>query len=424
MLTSAQAFYVRDRKFFQEGKVFAVIFTEEAGSTIQPATSYNSCLSEARFSDHIVYTQSRRFVVVRSRREFCFACPIFTYSNRATLKRGVRPAEHGIVYSEGQQPKLLDGETGIRKPSLAVAMAHGEPSLDIASRIYYGIHHPIQYNVKVKDIGQVLPHHVPTLIGNWKAEDSSETKQGAEVTAAAEQPDLPHVPEEEHGDESEYEVESPSNRHARITQNIPQSPSSHKDPHLYHPKNNVWGYDAKTNPYMYHPVHNPYGYHPKNNTHGYHPESNPCSFHPVKNPYGYHPQKTPFCYHPQFSPYGYHGELNVHGYHPDVTPFNYHPQSNPGGYHPTHNVYGYHPDNNPHGYHQQQHPYGYHPTLYPNNYHPKWNPQGQYYGHASSTIVAPHSENTTAESNEGEEEDEEYEEEGSGYEVDDPSVVL
>jgi hypothetical protein len=387
LLIFSQAFYVRDKRFFQEGKVFAVIFSETAGAT---ATSYNSSISEARFPGHYIYTQSRRFVVVRQKREFCYACPIFTYSNRATLKRGVRPEEHGIAYSDGQEPRFLYGEKGIKKPSIAVVMAQGEPNLNKASRIYYGIHHPIQYNVKVKDVGQVLSHHVPDLIGNWKAEDESETRQAHEVTATAEEPELPYVAEEEHYDERGGVV----GRGLKPTRPVPHSPTSHMDPHLYHPKNNVYGYDAEINPHMYHPVQNPHGYHPQNNTHGYHPQSNPCSYHPQNNPYGHHPQKTPFCYHPQFSPFGYHGELNVHGYHPDVTPFNYHPQSNYSGYHPTHNVYGYHPDSNPHGYHPQHHPYGHHPTHNPNAYHPMWKPQGIYYAKTENVDSASEDEDT------------------------------
>jgi hypothetical protein len=296
----------------------------------------------------------------------------------------VRPEEHGIAYSNGQEAKLLRGEKDIKKRPIAVAMTQDVPMLHIASRIYYGIHHPIQYNVKVKDIGQVLPHHLPILIGNWKAEDAGETRQAAEVTASAEEPELPYLPEEYEG---ESDDESSPMQHA------PPSPTSYKDPHLYHPKNNVYGYDAKINPHMYHPIQNQYGYHPKNNTHGFHPQSNQCGYHPKHNPHGYHPQKTPFCYHPQFSPYGYHGHLNVHGYHPDVTPFNFHPHSNYLGYHPTynahgyhpqHNLYGYHPDQNPHGYHPQHHPYGYHPTHNPNNYHPKWNLNGAFYQSAEA----------------------------------------
>jgi hypothetical protein len=195
LLTTSKAFYARDRKFFQEGKVFAVIFSETAGAT---ATSYNSSISEGRFPGHFIHTQSRRFVVVQRKRELCYVCPIFTYSNQATLKRGVLPEKHGIAFSDGREPRLLSGERGITKPSVAVAMAQDEPNLSTASRIYYGIHHPIQYNVKVKDVGQVLPHHVPNLIGNWKAEDESEMRQTAEVIATAEKPELPYVSEEEH----------------------------------------------------------------------------------------------------------------------------------------------------------------------------------------------------------------------------------
>jgi hypothetical protein len=325
----------------------------------------------------------------------------------------VRPAEHGIAYSEGQQPELLAGETGIKKPSIAVAMAQGEPILHVASRIYYGIHHPIQYNVKVKDIGQVLPNHLPALIGNWKAEDDKETMQAFDVTETAEDPELPNVQEEGYYDETDDVAKKLISKPEKSLPSVPESPASHKDPHLYHPKDNVYGYDTIINPHMYHPVHNPYGYHPKNNTHGYHPESNPCSFHPVQNPYGYHPQKTPFCFHPQFSPHGYHGQLNVYGYHPDVTPFNYHPQSNPEGYHPEHNVYGYHPDRNPHGYHPLFHPFGYHPTCNPDVYHPIWKPQGQYQEQSLATSGKAVDED----------EDEEDEEEDSDYEEEDPPIV-
>jgi hypothetical protein len=417
MLTGSQAYYVRDKKFFVEGKVFAVIFSETAGST---ATSYNSSISEARFLGHLVHTQSRRFVVVRQKREFCFACPIFTYSKRATLKWGVRPEEHGIAYSDNQQPQLLKGEKGIKKSSLAVTMAPGEPDLHIASRIYYGIHHPIQYNVRVKDIGQVLPHHVPALIGNWKAEDQGETRQAAEVTAAAEEPELPYVLEESSDDENYDRTERSINSPAKAPAHVPQSPSSHMDPHLYNPQSNIYGYDDKINPHMYHPTYNPYGYHPNNNAHGYHPTSNPCSYHPEYNPHGYHPQKAPFCYHPQFSTSGYHGQLNVHGYHPRVTPFNFHPKSNHLGYHPEHNVYGYHPDENPHGYHPQHHPYGYHPNHNPDAYHPTWKPHGQFYGNAAGTGMARQHKNAEAGSEEDDEEvaGEEYNEEGDGKEYD------
>lgn len=303
-----------------------------------------------------MYTRALRFVVVRSRREFCFACPIFTYSGRATLKRGVRPEEHGIAYSYGTDPTLVAGEVGVKKMPIAVVMAGGEPNLAVASRIYYGVHHPIQYNVKVKNIGLVLHDYLPALIGNWKSEDASETKQAADVTATAEDPELPGI----------GEVPQSEGRGEETIPSHPPPPEKDVDRHMYHARKNVYGYDATINPHMYHPVHNLYGYHPTLNTHGYHPSSNPYSYHPKHNPYGYHPQLAPFCYHPQFSLYGYHGQQNTQGYHPESNPYNYHPSANPFGYHPTENPYAFHP---------RQNPKGYHPTHNTNAYHPKFNPK-------------------------------------------------
>ncbi|KAJ4374887.1 hypothetical protein N0V83_001965 [Neocucurbitaria cava] len=114
--------------------------------------------------------------------------------NQATLRRGVRPEEHGIVYTYGRSPELIEGETGITKYSIAVVMAAGEQAFHTTSRIYYGIHHPIQYNVKVRDKGTVLDEHIPALIGNWKEEDDGEgSRQAPEVTAMAEEPDFPEA---------------------------------------------------------------------------------------------------------------------------------------------------------------------------------------------------------------------------------------
>lgn len=201
------SFYVRDRKFFQEGRVLAVILTETAGdnsTTGLDATDYNSSksITTVKYKDNFVYTNVRRFVVVRAKREFCYGIPIFTYNGRATTKPGVRPAEHGIIYSVGQAPQLLRGEVGITKPSIAVEMTKGVRDLQVASRIYYGIMHPIQYNVKVKSIGLVPKEYISALIGNWKAEDDKDAGQSMDVTQG-----IPEEPEEEEEEELEYEEE-------------------------------------------------------------------------------------------------------------------------------------------------------------------------------------------------------------------------
>lgn len=359
LLTRCPAYYVRDRKYFVEGKVFSVMFNETAGET---ATGYNPSISEVRYVGNRVYTSARRFVVVRVRREFCYACPIFTYSNRATTKEGVRPEEHGIVYSYGQEPKLVTDEKGIVKPSIAIEMASGESILHIASRIYYGIHHPVQYNVKVKDIGHVIDSHLPALIGNWKAEDNGETKQAPDITASADD-DLPEIPEETPSEGNAKYSKKQGKKPVKVAPPRPPSP----DPHLYHPTNNIYGYDEVINPQVFHPKYNPYGYHPEHNTMGYHPSSNRFYYHPDHNPAGYHPK---------YNEHGYHPTHNTMGYHPSSNPYSYHPTHNTIGYHPSKNLYSYHPDHNPHGYHPQRAPFCWHPKYCPYGYHALKNAAG------------------------------------------------
>jgi hypothetical protein len=97
----------------------------------------------------------------------------------------VVPDEHAIVYSYGQQPSLLPGEQELSKHPICIQTAPGERPMSMAARIYFGIHHPIQYNVKVKDVGQVLGDYLPTFLGYWAQENGIETQQTAEITAEA-----------------------------------------------------------------------------------------------------------------------------------------------------------------------------------------------------------------------------------------------
>lgn len=206
--TVDQSYYVRSKKFFFEGRVFSMIMKETAGgnsatSNSEDVTDYNSSNSihTVKYENNFVYTNGRRFIVVQRKREFCYACPIFTYSGSATTKRGVRPEEHGIAYSWGDRPLLISGEGGITKPSIAVLMAEGVPSLHVASRIHYGITHPIQYNVKVKEIGHVPTVQIPWFISNWKVEKDGESDQDLEVAHIAD------ILEEDDEDE-EFEIKN------------------------------------------------------------------------------------------------------------------------------------------------------------------------------------------------------------------------
>jgi hypothetical protein len=110
-----------------------------------------------------------------------FDSPIFSYGNRGTTKHGVIPDEHAIAYSLGTQPQLVHGEAPLVKAPIPIVMDTGIASLAAASRIYFAIHHPIQYNVKVKSLGYVHPDYLPTFLGYWNQENF-DSKQDPEVT--------------------------------------------------------------------------------------------------------------------------------------------------------------------------------------------------------------------------------------------------
>ncbi|KAF2728506.1 hypothetical protein EJ04DRAFT_516542 [Polyplosphaeria fusca] len=166
------SYFVRPAAFFQEGRMISVLFTEPCGST---ATKYNDSISYVKFGE-TVFTQIRRFIVVQPRHEFCFACPVFTYNGRGTTKAGLRPSEHAVVHTVGFPDQPRQDERGINKLPIPVEAVPGVPPLDPMSRIYFGIHHPIQYNVKVKDLGQVPEEFVLRLIAYWNIENNNRTE--------------------------------------------------------------------------------------------------------------------------------------------------------------------------------------------------------------------------------------------------------
>ncbi|KAF7673029.1 hypothetical protein GT037_008980 [Alternaria burnsii] len=177
------AFFVRGSSFFEVGKVFSILFTETAGANavngLNP-TDYNTSLSEVKYNEY-AHTQVRRFIVVKRKREFCFAVPIFSYGNRGTAKPGVVPHEHAIAYSLGTQPSLVPGEVPLAKAAIPIVMDDGATPLVAASRIYFAIHHPIQYNVNVKSLGYVHPEWLPTFLGYWNQEND-DSNQPLDVT--------------------------------------------------------------------------------------------------------------------------------------------------------------------------------------------------------------------------------------------------
>ncbi|KAF2815406.1 uncharacterized protein BDZ99DRAFT_377956 [Mytilinidion resinicola] len=119
-----------------------------------------------------MYSQIIRFVAVENKAGFCYACPIFTYGGRGTLKPGCRPAEHAIIYyTTLQSPTLLPGENELRYEPIGVLPPAAERQpLNVACRIRFGKLYPIEWNVKVKDLGRVADEDMGRLIHYYKSE--------------------------------------------------------------------------------------------------------------------------------------------------------------------------------------------------------------------------------------------------------------
>jgi hypothetical protein len=167
-----------------------MLWSEAASENQARAGTENTGVTVGRFQQGI-FSQIRRFAVVAVKRGFVYAwlvlprtcspatmsdhttSPIFTYSRRGTTKPGCNAAEHSVVYLSGAQPVYIEGEIedGLRKEPIEIQPADATIYMEPTSRLRFGKTYPVEMNVKVKDIGRVVPHHMSKFIRYWKDED-------------------------------------------------------------------------------------------------------------------------------------------------------------------------------------------------------------------------------------------------------------
>ncbi|KAF1848718.1 uncharacterized protein K460DRAFT_403990 [Cucurbitaria berberidis CBS 394.84] len=167
--TFDSSFYARDHSFFEEGKIFAIILTE-------PDDQLDERSSVIDYGNQ-QYAKIRRLIVVQRKRKCFFAIPIRTYGKEGTAKPGVIPQDHSIAYQYGSFPQRVSGEEQLSNDAICLVMNNGE-SLDVASRINFGTHYPVEYNVKVKDLGYVDPKMLPKLLNYWRWEKERDMEKG------------------------------------------------------------------------------------------------------------------------------------------------------------------------------------------------------------------------------------------------------
>ncbi|KAI4214757.1 MAG: hypothetical protein LQ351_002833 [Letrouitia transgressa] len=148
------------------GQVFYTLFTQPAGSG---GDTNSADFTQVKYGE-LAHTQIRRLVVVKNvpKEYFSFCLPITTYQGRGATKHGIDQRSHTIVFSGTYAPPKLPGEDKMNKVPLKVDLFSPSEKLDEKSRINLGKPYPIEWNVKVKEIGQLDKSSTQKMIAYWK----------------------------------------------------------------------------------------------------------------------------------------------------------------------------------------------------------------------------------------------------------------
>jgi hypothetical protein len=89
--------------------------------------------------------------------------PILTYGGQGTLKHGVHPEDHALIYTQQKNhkgpPSLLKHEYPLTKKPIRVEPISPSHKLDPASRLNYAKLYTVEHNVKVFFVGWVAKEH-------------------------------------------------------------------------------------------------------------------------------------------------------------------------------------------------------------------------------------------------------------------------
>ncbi|KAH6644151.1 hypothetical protein C7974DRAFT_407853 [Boeremia exigua] len=170
-----QRYRVRERaeahRFFKTGRVFAMLWSEAASENLARNGTETTGITICRFGQS-VYSQIRRFVVVRVNRDrhFVYALAISTYGGRGAMKNGCDPSEHTIVHLNNVEPYWLPGEVnrGMTKDPISIEPVEQNEEMDPRSRLRCGKIYSIEWNVKLRDIGMVSSHDKTKLMRYYK----------------------------------------------------------------------------------------------------------------------------------------------------------------------------------------------------------------------------------------------------------------
>ncbi|KAK5732041.1 hypothetical protein LTR17_010877 [Elasticomyces elasticus] len=166
-------FRVRDRRLSKVGRVLLVLWSEPAGKDATLDSAPDTRLDSRETHGQAVFSQIRRFVVVREAEHSCSALPIVNYGSRGVGKRGIKKSDHSIIYIGRHAPQPLPDERpircdqGMQTQAIRVVPDGMTEKLDPMSRLDYARVYTVQHNIKVVPIGWVHPESMDALTSQF-----------------------------------------------------------------------------------------------------------------------------------------------------------------------------------------------------------------------------------------------------------------
>lgn len=136
--------------------------------------------------------------------------------------------EHTIVYSQGYQPQYLPGEyeSGMTKTPIAVEPAEPGEIMSATSRLRFGMTYTVECNVKVRDLGMVVPEHKTTLLRYYQDERDNGFEP-EELDDIENEPEDPETDSRSHGVDIKKWLTQQPNDMTRLYDSTDGSPDTH-----------------------------------------------------------------------------------------------------------------------------------------------------------------------------------------------------
>ncbi|KAJ4351131.1 uncharacterized protein N0V89_006470 [Didymosphaeria variabile] len=136
------------KAFFKKGRVFMTPWPEPSGDAIKDQTGPR------------VSVKIRTFVVIRPQNGHCTCIPINTYQDQGTRKPGVIAKDHAAVVPVGERSTEHPLESLTKSPIFLKVENLSTGPVDPMSRINFAKVYTIEENVKVRNIGRIVPESI------------------------------------------------------------------------------------------------------------------------------------------------------------------------------------------------------------------------------------------------------------------------